>query len=236
MHMRRRIELLPLGEGLVVQHVGMPAPLAIVRGKRISRPHRLQPRIFLQLRARHHRARIRLASASAASPRCRRTWCAACRPCACRGRTAWGSSLPRSRDRRWCRSTPPRGRNGFFASCLRSKMLISSAVTATVATAASTTTAMKSPRERCRPGLSVGVMELGSIFQLSSRSAAGCRGCFGVADRTVATRALQALGLAVNHVAVDGGRDVLVAAAAGALRHLVIELRDLDGVGIPPAW
>ena len=56
-----------------------------------------------------------------------------------------------------------------------------------------------------------------------------------MADRTVATRALQAFGLAVYDIAVDGRSDVLVTAAAGILGDLVVELGDFDGVGIVAA-
>ena len=55
---RRRVECLALGEGLVVQHVGVTAALAIVGGEGVPGPHGFQPRVFLQLRARHHRSRI----------------------------------------------------------------------------------------------------------------------------------------------------------------------------------
>ena len=57
---RRRRELLALGEGLVVEHVGVAAPLAVVRGEGVSRPDGLQARVLLELRARHDRARIGL--------------------------------------------------------------------------------------------------------------------------------------------------------------------------------
>ena len=54
----RRIERLPAGERLVVEHVRVAAALPIIRGERIPCPHCLQPRIFLQLRAGHYRSRI----------------------------------------------------------------------------------------------------------------------------------------------------------------------------------
>ena len=54
-----------------------------------------------------------------------------------------------------------------------------------------------------------------------------------MSDGKVAAGALESGGLAVNYVAVDGGGYVFVAVAAGVLGDLVIELRDLDGVGIP---
>jgi hypothetical protein len=50
----------------------------------------------------------------------------------------------------------------------------------------------------------------------------------------MAARTLQALGLSMNDVSVDGGRNVFVATPARILRDLVIELGNLDGVGIPP--
>ena len=54
-------------------------------------------------------------------------------------------------------------------------------------------------------------------------------------DGIVAARALQAFSLAVHDVAVDGRGDVLVATAAGVLRYLMVELGDLNGVGIVAA-
>ena len=55
----RLLELLhALGEGLVLEHVRVTALLAEIRGKRVARPHRLQPGIFLQARLRHDRARV----------------------------------------------------------------------------------------------------------------------------------------------------------------------------------
>src|SRR4029077_9101069 len=58
-------------------------------------------------------------------------------------------------------------------------------------------------------------------------------GSFGVSDGKVASGALESGGFAVNYVSVDGGGDAFVAVAAGVLGDFVIELRDLDGVGIP---
>ena len=37
----------------------------------------------------------------------------------------------------------------------------------------------------------------------------------------------------MHHVAIDGGSDVLVAAAAGVFGHTVIKASDFDSVGIP---
>ena len=57
----RLLEVLhALGEGLVLEHVRVTALLAEIRGERVARPHRLQPRIFLEARLRHDRARIGL--------------------------------------------------------------------------------------------------------------------------------------------------------------------------------
>ena len=53
-------DLLALGEHLVVEHVGVAALLAKIFGKRVAGPHRLQARIFLDLRLRDDRARIGL--------------------------------------------------------------------------------------------------------------------------------------------------------------------------------
>ena len=51
----------------------------------------------------------------------------------------------------------------------------------------------------------------------------------------MAPSALQSIGFAVDDVAVDFRRNVFVTATAGVLRHFVIELGDLDGVGIASA-
>ena len=123
--------LLALGERLVVEHVGVAALLAEIHRERVAGPHRLQPRIFLEARLRDNRSRIGAASACAERPRCRRSACATCRPCACSRRTAAGSSCPRPRDRPSRRSGRRRGRTGFRASCWRWKMLTSNAATAT---------------------------------------------------------------------------------------------------------
>src|SRR5208282_6852996 len=56
-----------------------------------------------------------------------------------------------------------------------------------------------------------------------------------MAHGIVAASALQSFGLAVDGIAVDFRRNVFVTAAAGILRHLVVELGDLDGVGIASA-
>jgi len=56
-----------------------------------------------------------------------------------------------------------------------------------------------------------------------------------MSNRTVAARALQPFSLAVHNVAVDGRSNVLVAAAAGILRHFVVEAGDLDGIGVVAA-
>ena len=104
--------LLALGERLVVEHVGVAALLAEVHREGVAGPHRLQARILLEPRLRDDRARDRPASACAARPRCRRSACAAGRPCAGSRRTAAGSSCPRWRDRRSRRSARRRGRTG----------------------------------------------------------------------------------------------------------------------------
>ncbi len=56
-----------------------------------------------------------------------------------------------------------------------------------------------------------------------------------MADGIVAARALQTCRLAVRDVAIDRRGDRLMAPAAGVLGDLVIELCNLDGVGIPAA-
>ncbi len=50
--------LLALGEDLIVEHVRVAALLAKILGKRVAGPHRLQARIFFDLRLRDDRARI----------------------------------------------------------------------------------------------------------------------------------------------------------------------------------
>ena len=59
-HARARLlhDVLPLGERLIVEHVGVAALLAEIRRERIARPHRLQPRILFEPRLRDDRARI----------------------------------------------------------------------------------------------------------------------------------------------------------------------------------
>ena len=52
--------LLALGEDLIVEHIRVAALLAKIFGKRVSRPHHLQARIFLDLRLGDDRARIGL--------------------------------------------------------------------------------------------------------------------------------------------------------------------------------
>src|SRR5579883_2264963 len=56
----RWIKLLPLRKSLVLKHVSVASPLAIVLGKRIACPHDLQSWIEFQLGTRHDRTRIRL--------------------------------------------------------------------------------------------------------------------------------------------------------------------------------
>ena len=51
----------------------------------------------------------------------------------------------------------------------------------------------------------------------------------------MAPGALQSFSFAMDDVAVDFRRNVFVTATAGVLRHLVIELGDLDGVRIASA-
>jgi hypothetical protein len=53
-------DLLPLGVGLVEEHVRVAALLAEVLGERVARPHDLQARVFLEPRLGHDRAGIRL--------------------------------------------------------------------------------------------------------------------------------------------------------------------------------
>ena len=53
-------DLLPLGERLVVQHVGVAALLAKILRERIASPHGLEPRILFEPRLRDDRARIDL--------------------------------------------------------------------------------------------------------------------------------------------------------------------------------
>ena len=105
-------DVLPLGEGLVVEHVGVAALLAEVRRERVARPHGLQPRVFLEPRLRDDRARVGLRRRARHAPRCRRSACAPGRRCAGSRRTAAGSSCPRPPGRRSRRSARRRGRTG----------------------------------------------------------------------------------------------------------------------------
>ncbi len=55
----RLLEVLhALGEGLILEHVCVTALLAEIRGKRIARPHRLQPGILFEARLRHDGTRV----------------------------------------------------------------------------------------------------------------------------------------------------------------------------------
>src|SRR5215475_1840044 len=106
-------------------------------------------------------------------------------------------------------------------------MLMSSAAMATVASAASATTRASMRRDACGfSGMSVMIFSYNNGLRNSGRG-------FGVSDGEVAAGALESGGPAVNNVTVDGGGDALVAMAAGVLGDLVIELGDLDRVGIP---
>jgi hypothetical protein len=46
--------LLAFGKGLIVKHIGVAALLAKIFGKRVSCPHHLQARVFLNLRLSDH--------------------------------------------------------------------------------------------------------------------------------------------------------------------------------------
>src|SRR5262249_39931232 len=75
--------------------------------------------------------------------------------------------------------------------------------------------------------------EYSSGLQEKMNQACGCR--IRMAHRVMATRALQSGRLAVNYIAVDRRCDRFVTAAAGIFCDPVIELGDLDGVGISAA-
>src|SRR5690349_19882994 len=106
-------------------------------------------------------------------------------------------------------------------------MLIRSAVTANVATAAKTTTATKSRRDRPASAL------LGLFMRTPGRNGDEARRCrLRVSDGIVAARALEAYRFVMHYVSINRGRDRFMAPAAGVLHHLVIELRHLDPVGI----
>ena len=108
------LTLLALGEGLVVEHVGVAALLAEVRGEGVAGPHRLEARVLLEPRLRDDRARIGVGRACAAPPRCRRSACAAGRRCAGSRRTGAGSSCPRPPGPRSRRSSSTTRKNGFL--------------------------------------------------------------------------------------------------------------------------
>jgi hypothetical protein len=109
-------------------------------------------------------------------------------------------------------------------------MLINSAVTASVATAASATIASNTSRECRFAKLISGVLmiPLRQVFQFGC-----CR--FGMTHGTVAARALQSCSLTVHNISINLRSDIFVATAAGVFRHLVIEFRDLDDVRVPAA-
>ena len=60
-------DLLALGEGLVVEHVGVAALLAEILGERVAGPHRLQARVFFRSSTARRPSAGRLWSACAAS-------------------------------------------------------------------------------------------------------------------------------------------------------------------------
>ena len=62
LHARPRLlhDRLALREGLILEHVRVAALLAEVDAERVARPHRLEPRILLDLLLRDDRARVRL--------------------------------------------------------------------------------------------------------------------------------------------------------------------------------
>jgi len=55
-----------------------------------------------------------------------------------------------------------------------------------------------------------------------------------VPNGIVAAGAFQTPGPSVHDIAVNGRRDAFMASPAGILDHFVVELRDLDGVGVVP--
>src|SRR5579864_4433081 len=101
-------------------------------------------------------------------------------------------------------------------------MLTRRAVTAKAAIAASTTVVSMKRRER---GLSSGIFSP----QCGRRQRSGS---FQVADGVMAAGAFNSFCPPVNVFRVDRLNDVLMAVAAGVLRHLAIELRNLDVVRV----
>src|ERR1700757_2452878 len=108
-------------------------------------------------------------------------------------------------------------------------MLMSSAATATVATAARAATATSIRRDGPFPESEVPLLMI-APYQ-NGMSQRGCR--LGVSHRTMAARTFQPLCFSVDDIPINRCRDVLMAAAAGVLDNFMIELRDLDRVGIP---
>ena len=111
-------------------------------------------------------------------------------------------------------------------------MLMSSAATATVATAARTTIVRQEPRDGWRSGVACVMIrsyQYSESARLDGTRPQSVRLCCG----SGCIPGLAAL--PCTHVAIDGRRDVLVASAAAFSVTLVIELRDLDGVGIASA-
>ena len=179
-------DLLPLGVGLVVEHVGVAALLAEILRERVAGPHRLQARVLLEPATGRRPSAGRPPSACAARPRCRRSACAPGRPCAGTRRTAAGSSCPRSAGSSVSSVSSTTRKNGFRASCLRSKMLTSRAVTP-AATSAATTSASSAPRP-CRD-------RDRTLSSWTTSLAGRCgRGQVRMADRAVAADAGHGVG------------------------------------------
>jgi hypothetical protein len=203
---RRRREFLPLGEGLIIKHLSVPAALAIVSRKRISRPDDFQKWILLEFRARYNRSRISLGwrmrhGLTAAvfrplhidrpqvkvilhgevfAPHCR----------VLDGVVQFDNAIERT-----------------LSSCLRSKMFTSSAAIAMVARVASATTSKSMRRD--------GVADGASVMIASYKNGMGQGGSrFGMSDRSMAARALQTLRFAMHNIPIDRGRDALVAVTA----------------------
>ena len=146
--------LLALGKGLIVEHVGVAALFAKILGKRVAGPHRLQARIFFELRLGDDRARIGLGR------RVRQRFAAAEAGAHLVDRASIVVVLqrkvlaPHGRDLPCRRSARRRDKTDCALSCLRSKMFISKATPTMVASTAAPTM-MKNKRRRRRADASL---------------------------------------------------------------------------------
>ena len=204
-HARARLlhDGLPLGERLIVQHVRVAALLAEILRERVSRPHRLQPRILLESRLRDDRSRID-AGRRARTPRCRRTSSAPDPPSACSRRTAAESSFPTPPDPPFRRSARRRGRTDSGPPA-----------------GAENVDEQRGRAQRQRRGrtaIKMGVVNRRVLIRYALRRYDSS--CTSAAPAAVRVRG------------IDRERQFLMTLAAGALGDLVIARRDPQRIGV----